>query len=128
MKLLTFLLAAVLSISCTVVNGNRNTAAYTYASVGGDARGIAQTPDGYTAEALTTSDSFREGTKALRWAIVAAATQGIASDLSGAWRSVAKAKEATKATSIRSAADVEKAKLATDLQKTAIATQPVISQ
>jgi len=114
--MMTLALAAS-QCACTVIHGDATKGTYTFAGLGSDAKEYTQSASGVTAGSIDNSTSFRDVTKTVRWGLVAAATQGIASDLAGAYKSVTAAKEATKAAGIRSAADVEKAKIAADVTK-----------
>jgi len=102
---------------CTVAHGNADKGTYLYASVGGDAKGLAQTPSGVTAEEMTTSGAFREINKTARFAVGASATVGIAKDLAGSWQSVTNTKT-TADTSQKAAAEVTKqAGIAAEVEK-----------
>ena len=60
MKPITLALVAISALlaSCQLATGNRNKGTYFYASAGGDARGLKQTPEGLEAASLETSKSF----------------------------------------------------------------------
>lgn len=123
--LVAIAIAALLLSSCTVVSGNAK-GSYTYASLGGDQKEIVQSSTGWGAAEVKNSTAFQDVAKTVRWGLVAAATQGIASDAFGAWKGVTAAREATKTASIRSAADVSKARLAADVTKTQLATEAAV--
>lgn len=103
--------------ACTVIQGNRQTGAYLLATVGGDVKGIAQTPEGYTAESLENSKSFSELSRAY-------ALKSVASTAGQTFRGVTKAKEATKGAGIAEKGLTDRAGIAAGVEKARIAAEP----
>lgn len=117
MKRFLLLTLCIPVVSCTVMHGNKQKGTYTYASVGGDTKGYAQTADGATAEAVTTSSAFQELNKTIRFGVGAAAFKSVASSALSTYSSVKNASTAA-------GAAVDKAKIAADVEKASIAAQP----
>ena len=108
--------------SCTSIYGNRDKGTFLYATLGGDAKGLALTPDGATAESVVTSESFRQASDTLRRLVYAQVAGSVARNAIQGWRSVSKAKtaagtasiqatEATKQSAINAAAATEQAQI-----------------
>lgn len=103
--------------ACTIAHGDASKGTYTYATVGGDAKGLAQTASGITAESLDTSTAFREINKTGRFAIGAAAASGIASDLAGSWKSVTNAKTSASASKAAASEATKQAGITAEVEK-----------
>ena len=116
---LAFLLVLPLA-SCTVIHGDATKGTYTFASLGGDAKGYAQTAAGVTAETLDNSTSFREGNKTLRQAIWASALEGTVNSIAGAVKSTTNAKTAAGLEATKSADAVKTAEIQAKTAETAI--------
>jgi hypothetical protein len=109
-------------VSCTSAYTNSQKGIAYYGSVGGDAKGLAMTAEGMTAESLETSKSFSDLSKTVRTGIYMGAARAITNSLAGAYKSVTNAKtaagtaqaqaaEATKQTAIQAQAATEQAAL-----------------
>ena len=84
MKNLLLALMPLLATSCTVMTGNKQTGTYTYASLGGNVQGYAQTSEGATAQAIDNAESFRKATNIAHSIIWAKAFGSVADSISGA--------------------------------------------
>jgi hypothetical protein len=118
--------------SCTVVHGNREKGTYTYATMGGDTKGLAQTSEGVTAESVTTSESFKSASDAIRKVIYAQVAGSVIKAGVAGYREITNAKtaagtakvqatEATKQSAIQAQSTTEQARIASE---TEIATTP----
>ena len=103
--------------ACTVAHGDMTKGTYLYATVGGDAKGLAQTSSGITAESLENSTSFREINKTGRFAIGAAAASAIARDIAGSWKSVTNTKTAATVSNTAATEATKQAGIAADVTK-----------
>lgn len=119
--------------SCTSIYGNRDKGTFLYTTLGGDAKGLALTPEGATAESVVTSESFRQASDTIRRLVYAQVAGSVLRSAAQSWRSVSNAKsaagtarvqatEATKQSAISAQAATEQAKIASE---TEIATTPV---
>lgn len=104
--------------SCTVISGKGSSGSYTYATLGGDVSGYTQSASGITAEAVTTSASFREINKSARFGLGAAAVASVAKDLSSAWSTTSASKDTLGASQAANQAATNQARIAADLEKT----------
>ena len=109
MKSLLTTLTLLLATSCTVMNGNKQTGTYTYASLGGNIQGYAQTSEGATAQVIDNAESFRKATNIAHSIIWAKALGSIADSLSGAWKGANASDNAT-TLGIQKSADAVKIK------------------
>lgn len=120
------LLAAALT-SCTVAHGNRTAGTYTLAAVGTDLQDYHQTAEAAGIASGNNSDSFRSAASVVKTAVVTAGiVDGLGLVKDGLVK-VASLREATKATSIKSAAATEQAQIAADsaaAEATTTATAP----
>lgn len=73
--------------ACTVMQGNEQLGTYSYASLGGQIQGYAQTSRGATAQSIDNAESFRKATNIAHSIIWAKALGSITDSLSGAWSS-----------------------------------------